>query len=85
MSSLFCEHTNLDYVHIHVICRVNQAEYVIRVRVCVIQEYVNTNEQALVRLSNKYNLDASRCQPIHCTMASNRFVLLLCWPNLCSH
>jgi len=29
--SLFCGYMNLEYVRIHVICRVDQAEYVIRV------------------------------------------------------
>jgi len=33
--------------------RVNQAEYVIDVRLAASQEYVNTCEQALVCLSNK--------------------------------
>ena len=40
--SLFYEYSNLEYVHIHVIRRVNQAEYVIRVLVAASQEYVNT-------------------------------------------
>jgi len=40
--SLFYEHSNLEYVHIHVIYRVNQAEYVIRILVAAPQEYVNT-------------------------------------------
>jgi len=29
--SLFCEYIDLEYVRIHVICRVNQAEYAIRI------------------------------------------------------
>jgi len=40
--SLFYEYRNLEYVHIHVIYRVNQAEYIIRFRVAAFQEYVNT-------------------------------------------
>ena len=40
--SLFYESSNLEYVHIHVIYRVNQAEYGIRILVAASQEYVNT-------------------------------------------
>ena len=40
--SLFCEYTNLEYVRVLVIYRVNQAEYVIHNRVAASQEYVNT-------------------------------------------
>ena len=39
--SLFCEYIHLEYVRIHVIYRVNQAEHVIRIRVFAPQEYVN--------------------------------------------
>jgi len=41
MFSLFCECIHLEYVRIHVICRVNQAERVIHIRVVAPQEYVN--------------------------------------------
>jgi len=41
--SLFYEYINLEYVRICVIYRVNQAEYVIRIRVAASQEYVNTS------------------------------------------
>jgi len=41
MVSLFCEYVHLEYVHIHAIYRVNQAEYIIRIRVVAPQEYVN--------------------------------------------
>jgi len=37
------EYSNLEYVHIHVIYRVHQAEYGIHVLVAASQEYVNTN------------------------------------------
>jgi len=47
--SLFHEHSNLEYVHIHVICRVHQAEYVIRVRVAASQKYVNTYSTRMLR------------------------------------
>jgi len=40
--NLFCEYTNLEYVHIHVIYRVDQAEYGIHIRVAASQKYVNT-------------------------------------------
>jgi len=40
--SPFYEYSNLEYVHIHVIYRVIQTEYVIRILVAVSQEYVNT-------------------------------------------
>jgi len=33
---------NLEYVHIHVIYRANQADYVIYIRVAASQEYVKT-------------------------------------------
>ena len=39
--SLFCEYVHLEYVRIHLIYRVNQAEYVIRILVVAPQEYVN--------------------------------------------
>jgi len=38
---LFCEYINLEYVRIYAIYRVNQAEYVIHIRMAVSQEYVN--------------------------------------------
>ena len=38
---MFYEYIHLEYVRIHVIYRVNQAEYVIRIRVVAPQEYVN--------------------------------------------
>jgi len=40
--SLFYEYSNPEYVHIHAIYRVDQAEYGIRIRVAGSQEYVNT-------------------------------------------
>jgi len=39
---LLYEYIHLEYVHIHVIYRVNQAEYDIRVLVAESQKYVNT-------------------------------------------
>jgi len=41
MFSLFCEYSRLEYVRIHVIYSVNQAEYVIHILVVAPQEYVN--------------------------------------------
>jgi len=40
--SLFYEYSTLEYAHIHVIYRVDQAEYGIRILVAASQEYVNT-------------------------------------------
>jgi len=42
MFSLFDEYSNLEYVHVYVICKVIQAEYGIRIRMAASQEYVNT-------------------------------------------
>jgi len=42
MFSLFCEYIRLEYVRLHVIYRVNQAEYAIHILVVASQEYVNT-------------------------------------------
>jgi len=39
--SLCYEYSNLEYIHSHVIYRVNHAEYVIRILVAASQEYVN--------------------------------------------
>jgi len=41
MFSLFCEYLYLEYARIHVIYRVDQAEYVIHILVAAPQEYVN--------------------------------------------
>ena len=40
--SSFCEYNRLEYVRVHVIYRVDQAEYGILVLVVAPQEYVNT-------------------------------------------
>jgi len=40
---LFCEYIHLEYEHIRVIYRVNQAEYGIHILVAASQEYVNTD------------------------------------------
>ena len=45
----------------------------------------HTNEQALVCLSNREIVDASRGRTFHCKMANNRFGFKLFWPNLFSH
>jgi len=39
---LFYEYSNLEHVHIHVIYRINQTEYEVRIVVATCQEYVNT-------------------------------------------
>jgi len=41
MFSPFCEYVHLEYVRIHVVYRVNQAEYVIHILMVAPQEYVN--------------------------------------------
>jgi len=38
---VFCENIHLEYIHIHVIYRTNQAEYGIHIRVVAPQEYLN--------------------------------------------
>jgi len=40
-SACFFAYVHLEYVRIHVIYRVNQAEYVFHIRVVAPQEYVN--------------------------------------------
>ena len=42
-------------------------------------------EQALVCLSNREIVDASRGRIFHCIMANNRFFFKLFWPSLFSH
>jgi len=42
MFSLFCEYIHLECVHVHVVYRVNQAEYMIHILVVAPHEYVNT-------------------------------------------
>jgi len=39
--SLFREYTHLEYVHVHVVYRVNPAEYVMHMLVVAQPEYVN--------------------------------------------
>ena len=40
--SLFYEYINLECVRVPVVYRIDQAEYVIRIRLAASQEYVNT-------------------------------------------
>ena len=40
--SLYCENRHLEYVRIHVIYRVTQAGYIIRIRMAASPEYVDT-------------------------------------------
>jgi len=53
MFSLFCEYTYLEYVRIHVIYRVNQAEYGNHIFLVAPQEYVNIDS---TRRPNTYSL-----------------------------
>ena len=50
--NLCYEYRILECVHVHVICRVYQAEYVIRILVAASQEYVNvySTQRLLARL-----------------------------------
>jgi len=48
--SLSYEYSNLEYAYIHAICTVDQAEYVIRIRVAASPEYENTYSTS--RLNN---------------------------------
>ena len=47
--------------------------------------HLRTHEQALVCLSNREIIDASRGRTFHCKMANNRFFHLSFRPNLFSH
>jgi len=49
--SLICEYTNLECVQVPVIYRVDQAEYVIHIRVAASQEYENTYSTRRLRRS----------------------------------
>jgi len=59
--SLFSEYIHLGYVRIHVIYRVNQAEYGIHIRVVATQEYVNIYSTR--RLDSQ--LSCFYCRPIY--------------------
>jgi len=66
--SLLCEYSHLEYVRIHVIYRVNQAEYIIYILVVAPQEYVNIYSTHRVRTSASSSCDeasASRNQIIY--------------------
>jgi len=54
--SLFCEYSYFEYVRINAICRVNQAEYIFRIRIVAPQEYVNIYS---TRRTNPDRLDAN--------------------------
>jgi len=56
--SLFHEYSNLEYVHIHAIYKVNQEEYAIRILVAASQKYVNTysTSRTVTPLSNPINV-----------------------------
>ena len=52
--SLFCEYRNLEYVRIRVICRVNQAEYAVRIHMACatgIREYLFNTYSRVVLVS----------------------------------
>ena len=49
---LCCEYMHLAYVRIHAIYRVDQAEYIIHIRVVAPQEYVNIYSTSRVVVRN---------------------------------
>jgi len=55
MFSLFCEYIHLEYVRIHIIYRVNQAEYDINILVVAPHEYVNTYSTRRVNTEKRVN------------------------------
>jgi len=68
--SLFYEYSNLESVHLHIIYRVQQAEYGIRIRVAAPQEYVNTYSTRRVRnrlsvAANHAPFGLSWASPLH--------------------
>jgi len=81
---------NLEYVCIRVICRVNQAEYAIRILLACatgIREYLYSTRRGptfLVRAAAKCG-NSGAVNPFVCKMANNLFFLSLFWPNLFSH
>ena len=62
IESLCYEYSNLEYVHVHVINRVNQAEFVTRIIVTASQEYVNTysTRMRLALSQTVYNTKGAR-------------------------
>ena len=56
--SLFYEYSNLEYAHFHVIYKVDQAEYGIRILVDASQEYVNTYSTCRTGRWGGYNSDS---------------------------
>ena len=54
--SLFYAYSNLEYVRFHIIYRVLQAEYGIRIRVVASQEYVNTYSTCRVAINLEIGL-----------------------------
>ena len=54
--SLFCEYIHFEYVRVPVIYRVNQAEYVIQIRVAASKEYVNTYSTSRVRVLSRLHI-----------------------------
>jgi len=49
--SMFCEYSNLEYIHVHGMYRANQAEYVIRILLAASQEYLIIYSACRVALS----------------------------------
>ena len=64
ISILFCEYVHLEYVRIHVIYRVNQAEYIIHIRVVAPQEYVNIYSTRRVQTGRGREVGVVMIQPV---------------------
>jgi len=56
----FCEYIHLEYIRIHAIYRVNQAEYVIHILVVAPQEYVSINSTHRIGRGGGWGLNVLR-------------------------
>jgi len=87
--SLFYEYSNLEYVHFHVLYRVIQADYVIRILVAAAQEYVNTYSTRRVlcsNVSNETQKDGLRVNPkmfVHFYSFVHESIVLSCFRFTC--
>jgi len=77
--SLLYEYSNLEYVHIHVIYRVNQAKYGFRIRVAASQEHVNT--YSTCRVDTRSCTWAKRIYPSRWIRSCRAPLKVLCAPK----
>jgi len=63
--SLLCEYIHLEYLRIHVMYTVNQAEYIIHNNVVAPQECVNTYSTRRVRLCSADGSTHTRADPFY--------------------